>query len=705
MAEPIKNQNPVLPGIQKLTTPQVKTPLTSFDGADFLSFFESEIGPSPAPKPQPKAREVEEPPKKIPLKSKEKERPEPREVEARENTKQQESKPKKIDRKERSEPTKDDNRETSRANEEESVDQSKSDSRAEESANSKNEDKNSTESSDQNQEDSVANDQTADQTEDGQEAQSNEQNSAEESENVATEQSLENEEIALQMGLNLQDDGLSEVLETNSENELDGVLNLSDLESNLTEAETSNDLFDQVQDIVSETNEDIEQSDNQLTASLSPLIQIDNLQASPELRDRLTELLENIEEGLEQGLFELDDSLGDDDFDVDLSQFVDLLKELVGNPQPSLQPVIDNPTFQEQLIKLDDLIDQSVSIFEDSVNLESENLEGDSIEVKLEDVELELMDESEKPEKIKSKQKDAFKNIGDLDQSSDIKKVEVKTADQRDSSLDKKINKMLAVARQGMSLRETVQEVPKQQLNNTVLAVNNEMATEVNQNLQGESQSGKQSSQNRTLDLMNNLMQKGGTDKANLGQRFAEVLEPVQKAQAKDPSGLSTQDTSTRKTQAGQMIKKPAFARSQSVILNQVIEASKGLKPPIMNSIKIILKPAHLGELRLEVRQLDDHMRVKLEADSQTVKEVLDKNSQAIRDALRQQGLDVDRIEVELRQQKQDQQEQQAEQEAKDSDSKKNKDKKEFSLEDELAETLVAEDVLDHQGTQVNQLV
>ena len=381
-----------------------------------------------------------------------------------------------------------------------------------------------------------------------------------------------------------------------------------------------------------------------------------------------------------------------------------MLKELVGNPQPSLQPVIDNPAFQEQLIKLDNLIDQSVSIFEDSVNAESKEISDDSMELKLEDIELELLDESERPEKSKSKQKDGLKNIRDLDQSSDIKKVEIKTDDQRDSSLDKKINKMLAVARQGMSLRETVQEGPKQQLNNTVLAVNNEMATNVNQNLEGESQSGKQSSQNRTLDLMNNLMQKGGADKANLGQRFAEVLEPAQKAQAKDPSGLSTQDASTRKTQAGQMIKKPAFARSQSVILNQVIEASKDLKPPIMNSIKIILKPAHLGELRLEVKQLDDHMRVKLEVDSQTVKEVLDKNSQAIRDSLRQQGLDVDRIEVELRQQKQDQQEQQAEQEAKDSDSKKNKDNKEFSLEDELAETLVPEDVLDHQGTQVNQL-
>ena len=93
MAEPIKNQNPVLPGIQKLTTPQVKTPLTNFDGADFLSFFESEIGPAPAPKPP--VRQADEPPKKVPLKAKEKERPEPREVEARENPRQEESKPKK----------------------------------------------------------------------------------------------------------------------------------------------------------------------------------------------------------------------------------------------------------------------------------------------------------------------------------------------------------------------------------------------------------------------------------------------------------------------------------------------------------------------------------------------------------------------------------------------------------------------------------
>jgi len=264
---------------------------------------------------------------------------------------------------------------------------------------------------------------------------------------------------------------------------------------------------------------------------------------------------------------------------------------------------------------------------------------------------------------------------------------------------------MLAVARQGMSLRETFQEGPKQQQNSNINQIaQNEMTSEVSQKFEGESQGGKQSSQQRTMELMNNLMNKGGLDKTNLNQRFAEILEPAQKNHVKDPSGINTQEASTRKTQAGQMIRKPAFARSHSVILNQVIEASKGLKPPIMNSIKIILKPAHLGELRLEVKQLDDQLRVKLEADSQTVKEVLDKNSQAIRDSLRQQGLDVDRIEVELRQQKQDEQDQQADQEAKDSDSNKDKDKKEFSLEDELAETLVPEDVLDHQGTQVNQL-
>ena len=685
MAEPIKNQNPVLPGIQNLTTPQVKTSLTNFDGADFLSFFESEIAPAPKPLP----RKVEEPPKKTPLKSKEKEQAAPREVERKERPRQEQPKPKKVDRKDSADSNQNETRESSRPSENDSVDQSKADAGNEEANDVQDESRESSES-DQSEDRVSDNEERSSETEEGQEgqeAQSNEQANASESSQVNAEESAANEEISLQMGLNV----IDEALEFETEIDIEGISLLT--ESDGTETKLTNELMNQAQDL----HEDSDNSEEQLVSTLSPLIQIENLQASPELRERLSELLENIEEGLERGLFEIEDSLGDEDFNVDLSQFIDLLKELVANPQPSLQSVVDSSAFQEQLIKLDEFVDQSVSVFEESVSQDSEVSELESLELN--------SDDAEKSEKKSAKKKDNFKNIRDLDQSSDIKEVEVKLDEKKDSSIDKKINKMLAVARQGMSLRETVQEGPKQQqISNLNQMGQNEMTSELSQNLEGESQGGKQSSQQRTIDIMNNLLHKGGLDKTNLSQRFAEVLEPAQKSQIKDPSGINTQEASTRKTQAGQMVRKPAFARSHSVILNQVIEASKGLKPPIMNSIKIILKPAHLGELRLEVKQLDDQLRVKLEADNQTVKEVLDKNSQAIRDSLRQQGLDVDRIEIELRQQKQDQQDQQAEQEAKDSDSNKDKDKKEFSLEDELAETLVPEDVLDHQGTQVNQL-
>ena len=692
MAEPIKNQNPVLPGIQKLTTPQVKTSLTNFDGADFLSFFESEIAPAPKPLPN----KVEEPPKKIPLKSKEKEQAAPRELETKERPRQEEPKPKKVDRRDSADSNQSETRESSRSAEDDSVDQSKVDAGNEEANDVQDESRENSES-EQSEDRTSDNEERSGETEEGQEVQSNEQANASESSQVNVEESASNEEISLQMGLNVLEEGINEVLEVETEIDLDGISVVSETESNLSETKLTDELINQVQDLEESVDTDSDNSEEQLVSTLSPLIQIENLQASPELRDRLTELLENIEEGLEQGLFELEDSLGDEDFSVDLSQFIDLLKELIANPQPSLQPVVDSSAFQEQLIKVDELIDQSVTVFEDSVNQDSDGSELESLEFNL--------DDAEKSEKKSSKKNDNFRNVRDLDQSSDIKEVEVKLDDKKDSSTDKKINKMLAVARQGMSLRETIQEGPKQQqISDLNQMGQNEMTSELSQNLEGESQGGKQSSQQRTMELMNHLMHKGGLDKTNLSQRFAEVLEPAQKSQVKDPSGINTQEASTRKTQAGQMIRKPAFARSHSVILNQVIEASKGLKPPIMNSIKIILKPAHLGELRLEVKQLDDQLRVKLEADSQTVKEVLDKNSQAIRDSLRQQGLDVDRIEVELRQQKQDQQDQQAEQEAKDSNSNKDKDKKEFSLEDELAETLVPEDVLDHQGTQVNQL-
>ena len=133
-------------------------------------------------------------------------------------------------------------------------------------------------------------------TEEGQEVQSNEQANASESSQVNAEESASNEEINLQMGLNVLEEGVDEVLEVETEIDLDGISVVSETESNLSETKLTDELINQVQDLEESVDTESDNSEEQLVSTLSPLIQIENLQASPELRDRLTELLENIEE-------------------------------------------------------------------------------------------------------------------------------------------------------------------------------------------------------------------------------------------------------------------------------------------------------------------------------------------------------------------------------------------------------------------------
>ena len=611
MAESVNNQASVLTGIHNLGAPQAKTQVRNFEGADFLTFFETEALPAPTPDRKKTISKVDERPKKLAITKKDDNHQDRTSTDRKDKNYRENSKNTKAEKSEKPQV--------------ESARETREDTKVETP-------NDNIDNKDQEKLDSIS-DEATKVEETSEASQVNEEGSV-----AAVEQSTESE--------------------------------IQEIES----------------DLLQELTED--------EVSLESLIQIENLQASPQLRERINELLENIEEGIEQGIFDLQDGIGDEELNIDLGQFVGLLKELVNNPDTSLNPVVEHSKFQEQLVKIDELIDQSIEVFEGSFDkdLNAEEL--------LEDV----SENTEKADKQDLTKKAGFKDINELEHFEDIEQVEVEIDKKSESTLDKKINKMLAVARQGMNLREHSSEVSKQS-QTSLLNVDNQLESlnQSSENSSSDSKQNKQHSQHRTSEFINTFMQQGDSNKASLAQRFIDVLEPAQKATSKDNSILTAQETNTKKSQAGQMVRKPAFARSQSVILNQIIESSKALKPPIMNSIKIILKPDHLGELRLTVKQVDDQMRVRMEAENHTVKEVLDKNSQAIRDALRQQGIDVDRIEVELRHQK-EQQEQQADQESKDSESKKNKNNKEFSLEDELNEAISPDDISEHQGSQVNQL-
>lgn len=632
MAESVNNQTSVLTGIQNLGASQAKTQVRNFEGADFLTFFETEVLPAPTPDRNKNIPKVDERPKKLAITRKDDNRQDSRSADRKETNYREDRKA--------------DNLEKSEKPRTEAANEIKDDTKVEAP------DKN-TDSQDQQKAENI-NDET-----------------------------VKVEETA-------------EAPQATEEESVVSLENASDAEIQSIEQVTESGIQTIENALIKELTGDIEAEDSEIESevSLESLIQIENLQASPQLRERINELLENIEEGIEQGIFDLNDGVGDEDFKIDLGQFVGLLKELVSNPDANLQPVVEHSKFQEQLVKIDELIDQSIEVFEGSFDkdlTEEEQL-------------TDLSENIEIGEKLDLKKKSGFKNINELEHSEDIEKVEVKTDKTTDNNLDKKINKMLAVARQGMNLRDKATDVSKQNQTHSLIVDNSvESLDQSSESSSSSSKQNKQHSQHRTSEFISTFMQQGDSNKASLAQRFMDVLEPVQKATNKDNSILSAQETNTRKSQAGQMVRKPAFARSQSVILNQIIESSKALKPPIMNSIKIILKPDHLGELRLTVKQVDDQMRVRMEAENHTVKEVLDKNSQAIRDALRQQGIDVDRIEVELRHQK-EQQEQQADQESKDSESKKNKNNKEFSLEDELIESTSQDDIPEREGSQVNQL-
>jgi len=109
--------------------------------------------------------------------------------------------------------------------------------------------------------------------------------------------------------------------------------------------------------------------------------------------------------------------------------------------------------------------------------------------------------------------------------------------------------------------------------------------------------------------------------------------------------------------------------------------------------IRMILRPEHLGELKLEVSKLQEGLKVKLQAQTHLVKETLDQNLPQIRDALKQNGLEVERIEVELKEQREEDQsnQEQGAQENQKKGSRKSSSKS-FSLDMEDEGALQAEE-------------
>ncbi len=124
-----------------------------------------------------------------------------------------------------------------------------------------------------------------------------------------------------------------------------------------------------------------------------------------------------------------------------------------------------------------------------------------------------------------------------------------------------------------------------------------------------------------------------------------DVVEKV-KPGLQGMEALDLQKSDQPKTVSHRMLNHPSFRSSSQVIVNQVKEAMMEIRPPQISRLHIILRPESLGEVRAELKLQDGHLRLRFEVENSTVKEVLDRSTVQLRDALKIQGLEKAEIEI-----------------------------------------------------------
>lgn len=85
---------------------------------------------------------------------------------------------------------------------------------------------------------------------------------------------------------------------------------------------------------------------------------------------------------------------------------------------------------------------------------------------------------------------------------------------------------------------------------------------------------------------------------------------------------------------------------AESVILDQVVTHLSGSQDGESGKMVLRLRPAELGEVKLDLIMDADRLKVQLHAQTQQVQEVIERHLPKLRDALEQQGMKVDDLQV-----------------------------------------------------------
>jgi len=103
----------------------------------------------------------------------------------------------------------------------------------------------------------------------------------------------------------------------------------------------------------------------------------------------------------------------------------------------------------------------------------------------------------------------------------------------------------------------------------------------------------------------------------------------------------------SQQTTASQMLRLPSGAEvQQSHIVDQVINRFTLNRTLESGTVVLRLHPAELGELRMEIKVEQDNIRAHITTQNPQVQELLDRHLPKLREALEQQGLNLDQLEV-----------------------------------------------------------
>ena len=96
---------------------------------------------------------------------------------------------------------------------------------------------------------------------------------------------------------------------------------------------------------------------------------------------------------------------------------------------------------------------------------------------------------------------------------------------------------------------------------------------------------------------------------------------------------------------------KTAGERLERSVMNQVILKVRALRPPKVNVLRISLNPDNLGNVKVELKTAKEGLKIHFQAETQAVKDIIDRNLGQLRDTFKAQGIDVGKLEVEVRDQ------------------------------------------------------